>query len=320
MVEDFIFNPVLACRIIWPDWEFDVFQTAAMKIDWLVPNVMDSSGVNSGKTARRFFYMNLRAMLIPNLNSGHVAAVYFPKFGTGRDTFWKYYDHPSVMSPIFRAQIGRVDSDGEKKGKAVSQQPDCLFCYFRQGSEVRLPAPNFAQNTPGQKSMRFNTQLHEEWGVADSMGTAIDDELIERNTRENWNGEHGEHPIWMNHIKFSAHAETSMHPAAKRYRGFVARVRKGDPNYAHISFSYKDFSNRRRKNGSSFAAIRKSAESALGMAAGNKSDSDRLCTQFGFWTQNGDGFISEEMIDAANAYGRRMKLRPILSAAQFQPA
>jgi hypothetical protein len=317
MVEDFLFDPVLACSVIWPDMEFDAYQKVAMKIDWWVPNVMDSSGINSGKSIRRFFYMNLRAMLLPNFASGHVATVYFPTFGSTKKNFWKYYKERFVRSPIFNAQIGEVDvAEGDRKaGKGLTSQPDCLFCKFRNGSQVEGPTPDIGRDSAGQKSARQHTQLFDEYVTFDAAGTVIDDELIKRATGENFNPFH---PLWSNHSKFSAHAETGAHPSARRFRRFASEIRRGNPNYAHLSFSYKDYSALPRRDGRTFLNLRHSAENAMQLSAGGQSTAQHLGTDLGIWSDDGDEYYTQEMVGRAQELGRRMGLEPVLTARELE--
>ncbi len=312
MLEDFLWDPVLAASVFWPDAELDVFQRVALKLMWLVPVTMDASGVSTGKTFRNFLYAQLRAMLVPNENSGHSVGVYFPVFGNGKASFWRYYSASFVQTPLFRAQVGRFDQGTETTKKGITSQPDCYYCYFKGGGSVALPAPSMDKDAATQKSRRFNTLILEEFTETDEKGNAIDEELLKRTTAESWQSQH---PVWQNHIKYSGHAESSVHASYPRYAQLMREVRKGMPDRAHFAFSYKDYSDLPRKNGKTFQSLREAAEGSLDLAASTSSATKRLCGDFGIWARAGSAFYPPGVLEQAADLGRQMGLMPMLSAS-----
>ncbi|MBN4663880.1 hypothetical protein H4F36_23915, partial [Escherichia coli] len=100
MLDDFLFNPVLSARIIFPGIELDAFQRARLQIAWIVPILEDCSGVSTAKTlVADWVFAQCRAMLIVNGSEGQHVGVYFPNFQSGKESFWTYYDKEWCSSP-----------------------------------------------------------------------------------------------------------------------------------------------------------------------------------------------------------------------------
>src|SRR4051794_7047602 len=128
---DLLTDPVMAAWVLM-GWALDVFQAAALRMDWWIPDTIDSSGVSTGKTLRVFIYACLRCMLIPD----HVLCIYFPNFQVGKDEFWPYFERTIAQSPLFAAQLqmhrGKL---GESKASGAWSM------RFRNGSRIIMPAP-----------------------------------------------------------------------------------------------------------------------------------------------------------------------------------
>jgi hypothetical protein len=222
-------DPVMAAEVLM-GWKLDVFQAAALRIDWWFPETIDSSGVSTGKTLRIFLLVNLRAMLLPD----HVAAVYFPNFQTGKDEFWPYYEKTIQQSEIFRLQCQVYRNViGEKK------EPGAYSWHYKHGSRVIMPAPSFMQDSNTQASRRFNTLVIDDWLRSMDMGEGIDKQLVDRVTRPSFNQNH---PIWCNHIHFKGHAEKPSHRGFERYKSYRRLIRDGSNTHAVYSFCFRDFS------------------------------------------------------------------------------
>ena len=219
-------DPVMAAKVLM-GVDLDDFQKARLRYYWFVPEVIDSSGVSTGKTIVNFVYLNLRCMLLPN----HVAGVYFPNFTTGKQEFWPYITQIKEKSPIYKSQLKPTrNRDGEHL------DPGAWWLEFKNGSRLIMPAPNFLNDAETQASRRFNTLVIDDWLRAVDMGDGVEKQLVDRVTRPCFNKEH---PIWANHIKFLGHAERPQH---KRYSGYKRAIADGSRDHALISFSYKDWS------------------------------------------------------------------------------
>src|SRR5438552_2958561 len=102
MVEDFLIDPVLGAKVIM-GIDLDWFQAARLRTYWWVPNVIDHSGVSTGKSfAGVWLAMNLRAALM----EGQTLGAYYQTFQAGKEIFWQNYT--KIRHPIFMAQLGRI--------------------------------------------------------------------------------------------------------------------------------------------------------------------------------------------------------------------
>lgn len=299
MVEDFLCDPVLACKVIL-GFDLDVFQRVRLRLFWWVPNVIDSSGYSSGKTITDWAYVQLRCILLPE----HEAGVYYPVFETGKNTFWPYYDR--CRAPIFQAHLGRE----EMEDKGGIQGAACFKRFYRNGSKMLMPAPSFMKQAATQASMRFNTLLVEEWTHVDAASTGIDDQLVGRVTRPGYNQHH---PLWANHIHFTAPAKTMMHPGYPRFRVHEREHERGNPDYSVFSFCYKDYSDLPCHTGKSYREEYRIEKNVQAM----KKKMDRaefLGEGLGVWSKHGRGWYTEEALLRCVAVGRERGLEPEVKA------
>ena len=306
---DFLCDPVLAAWVIF-GIALDAFQALRLRYYWWVQNVIDSSGVSSGKTIVDWVFLNLRCILIPDQE----VAIYYPVYEQGKLSFWEYYN--AMRSPLFRAQLGtpQLEQGEQKAGDGTAHGAACYKAFYRSGGKVLMPAPSFMKDAVTQASLRLNVLVVEEWTHVDATSDGINKQLIDRTSRPSWNQHH---PIWGNHILFSAHAQTRRHPAFARWRNHQRRVNRGDPAYANLSWSYKDYSDRPSHTGKSFRE-----EYRIGGTINNKrnvcSKIEWLGQGFGVWGLDGDGWFTEEAVAGAIEAGRRRNVTPVLSARQYQ--
>lgn len=292
----------------------DAFQADRLRYYWWVQNVIDSSGVGSGKTIVIFIFLILRCVLLPKQK----CAIYYPTFGTGKNEFWNYFAQFVLANRgVFTSQLGnplKAKSGEEVEGDGTVHGPDCYKAYFLNGNQLLMPAPSFMKDAVTQASLSLNTLVVEEWAHIDASSEGIDKQLIDRARAETWNQHH---PIWGNHILLSSHAQTRLHPAAKRYGKHERKVAAGDPTYANISFSFKDYSNLWMSPGRTFKQERR-IEATIENKRNTSSKSDFLGQYLGIWGENADAFFSEASILQAIAAGKRMGLLPIVSARQWE--
>jgi len=250
MVDDFLIDPVMGIYWIF-GVKLDVFQAYATRITWWVPNVLDSSGFGTGKSFRIFLLANLRSLIIP----GQQCVAYYQTFQATKEIFWaNYKNFGSNRAPIFAAQLGRMDLEGEDDGKDNLRGNACYMQHFKNGSCIFGPAPNWLQGAKGAAGRTFNWGVVDEWTKVETMtpkGTkltgeggnligGIDQQIIGRMRGQCFNQEH---MLWGNHIIFTATAEATQHPAYQRVRQFQKEIDAGNPNYAMVTSCFKDFSN-----------------------------------------------------------------------------
>jgi len=303
MVEDLITNPCLAAKVILKQ-DLDIFQQNRLMICWWTPRVMDSSGLVAV----------LRCLLIP----AHETLVAYPVFSTGQNVFWLYFNRVAAVAPIFRANAGRtrvigIDGQTDEDGKASLKGQSCWTFDFRNGSKIMLPAVGFMQNAKAMASLSVNDLIVDEHTKAEKSGsTGIDDQLIGRARRECFNQDH---PVWCNHQIFAATAEDTMHPSHERYKSFLEEVRRGNPDYALIGYSYRDWSDLPfGKTGKSFKAVLRDEKNIRDMKK-NKPGAGFRQEGLGIWSKNGRGFYTKDMIDRMQAIGADRGAVPMVSRA-----
>lgn len=295
MIEDFILDPVLASKWIL-NLDLDAFQRARLKLNWWVPNVIDDSGISSGKTIGIAAYAILRAVLLANYTKGHDVGFYSQVFQTSKDVFFREVEGLMSNAPLLRNEIGEIKKD-----------PSCWTIHFRSGGRIDIPSPDVKNEAEGQAGRRFNTLIVDEWTKWDAKSNGINAELLGRNSRASYNKQH---PIWANHYKFIAHAELDTHPSDRRYKQFLARVKKGDPRYAIQRWSFKDWSGLKDSSGRSFRTLYRDEQTIETERMANSS-AEFVAKAGGIRMQSGVGWYIKVMLDAMAALGEARDVRPM---------
>lgn len=305
MLEDLLFDPVKAAWVFFRI-RLDAFQQARLRVMWFTPDVEDSSGFSSGKTIVDWVVVNLSAVLIPNTHIG----VFYQTFQTGKESFWQYYNQFST--DLFRAQLGRLDAEGEEQGKAQGKDPGCWKQYFRNGSVVAMPAPGFASEAKNMASLRFNRLLIDEWTKimsSESGMAAVTKQLMGRVTRACFNQHH---PVWSNKVWRTATAELGSHPAYQAHREFEREMRRGNPDFWSMRFCYKDYSNLPCHSGRSFKEEFRQEKRIKALKVANTPEKVRA-EVLGIWSRCAKGWYSQMALDACQELGRRRGLDPVCS-------
>ena len=91
----------------------------------------------------------------------------------------------------------------------------------------------------------------------------------------------------------------------------------GDPTYANVSWSYKDYSGLMSHTGKTFRQ-----EYRIDATIRNKrnvcSAVEWLGQGFGIWGLDGDGWFTEQAIQGAIEEGRKRGVTPVLSAREYE--
>lgn len=255
MATEFIHDPVMGIYVIF-GVKLDIFQAYATRLTWFIPNVLDSSGFGTGKSFRIWLVTNLRAMLI----EGHQIVIYYQTFESMKGIYWKEYQNfGSRRAPIFDAQLGRFNNDGDEDGKDNTRGAACYKQAFKNDACIYGPAPNWLQGAKGQAGLTFGMGVVDEHTKVETMtpkGTkltgeggnligGIDQQIIGRIRQPGFNQHH---MFWGSHIVFTATAESTQHPAYQRVKQFQREIDNGNPNYALITSCFKDFSNVRMEH------------------------------------------------------------------------
>lgn len=321
MVEDFIIDPVLGIRVIF-NTSLDVFQQSALRTYWWVPDVIDSSGFGSGKSLRAWLYSNLRCIILGD----QWGWAYYQSFQAGKDIFWPYYEkYNSRSAPLFAAQLGKLDEDGDTSGKDNTKGPAAYTQHFKNGSKMVLPAPGWFQSAKTQAGLTFNFAIVDEWTKIETMSKkkpgrgrmqeyeagGIDQQIQGRLRRECFNQFH---PLWGNHCKFMATAESLQHPAARRLKAFQREIAKGNPHFAIISYNFKHFSNRRNHEGRAFRDI-PNWQRIKAMKA-TFTPAHFLREGLGVWARETSGIYPEDSLERCVAAGTAAGIQPQIGRDQ----
>lgn len=270
-LEAFLIDPVMAAYVIM-NIELDVFQASRLRTFWWVPEVVDSSGISTGKSIVQFIYVNLRCILLTD----HVAGIYFPNWQTMKDEWWPYFQRTMDEAPIFREQF--VFHHG-KLGE--HRYPGAYVMDYKNKSRCVAPAPSFMTDSNTQASRRFNTLVVDEWLEAENMGEAISKILVDRVSRSCFNKKH---PVWCNHLKFLGHAESPSHKGYNRVRNYRRAIVDGSQRYALISFNYRDWTPK-------FAKKYREDEIIKSQKVNLTSDQFER-NYLGIWSRNGSAYYS----------------------------
>ena len=249
MVDDFTIDPCLGAYVIMRV-KFDVAQMVRLRLYWWTPDVIDSSGLGTGKSLVFFVWSALRCVIIGD----QWGCAYYQRFQSLKDIFWPYFDtFNSSRAPIFAAQLGQRVIEGEEQGKTGSKGASCYKQYFKNESILFGPAPGWITGAMGQAGLTFNFIGVDEWTKVEAMAksgktaneagnpvSGIDQQVVGRVRRHCWNQHH---PIWCNHRLFLATAESLRHPGYQNYKKHLDEAESGNPGYAVFSMSFKDFSN-----------------------------------------------------------------------------
>jgi hypothetical protein len=224
---------------------------------------------------------------------------------------------------LFTAQLGKLDEEGESAGKDNTRGPACYIQHYKNESLVAMPAPNWLQEAKGQAGLTFNVAGIDEWTKVETMTKktgrttnqegqqvgGINQQILGRVRRRSFNQYH---PLWGNHRVFMATAEAMNHASYQRIRAFQGEINKGNPNYALISYSFKDFSNQKTANGRPFREEVPNWQTIRNMKT-QFSRAHFLREGLGIWARETRGWYAEEMLQRCVAHGMELGTQPEMS-------
>lgn len=250
-LEAFIADPVLAAWALFRV-ELDVFQRARLRMMWFCPELIDDSGVSTGKTEILWIWAQLRAILLPQPSPypKRIIGIYYPTLDSAQSNFAPKYDKYIEVSPEFRREL-RVTHGGKLGYQALK---GAIQWVFRNGSIIQCPAANLAQDAENQASKRFHDLGLDEAKVMDGQSNALDNQILSRGTAPGWNNSH---PIWANHVVLMGHAEDpDTHPFYRRVLAYRRLIRDGSTGHGIITSSFRDWAPAFRKDYLPAAKIR----------------------------------------------------------------
>lgn len=228
-------DPVKAAWVLM-GIKLDVFQQAKLILWWFTPNVMDHSGVSTGKTELLFIWAFLRLQLLPlnMLDKHRIIAVYYISQGTAEQTFL-----PKVEEYVRRSKLFENELKIQRGRKFYVIKKNVIVIEMKNGGRLELPAGDFMKDSENQASKRFNDLALDEGALIETKGKGVDEQLMQRNTQESFNPYH---PLHCNHTLFLGHAEDPSHPYHKRYLAMKREYsRRSSQDTVTITSSFKDY-------------------------------------------------------------------------------
>lgn len=224
MVEDFIFDPILAAKVIL---RIKVPPHEELRILWMWTTYYtnDDSGFSTGKSFTHAIVSALRSILFPRRVSGILSKT----FAQGQLIF-KNFDNWYGSSPIFRFCVKH--SQGKER---LVHSSHAYQAFFRGGSEIRVLPPSFMQDAERLRSERWNDGYFDEWTTFGKF-EAFNKTIIGRVTKDN---QFPDCPIRQNHIHLSSTPGFKHQPAYQIVKRIDGNIASGNPDYGRFSCNYR---------------------------------------------------------------------------------
>jgi hypothetical protein len=224
MVEDMLFDPILAAKVLLrvklpPHEELRIMWM------WTTYYTNDDSGFSTGKSWTAALISALRSMLMP----GRVSGIISKTFAQGKLVFANF-DRWYGSSPIYRSCIKH---EGGKK--RLVHGTDVWVAYYRGGSETRVLPPNFLNDAERIRSERWHDAYLDEWTTYGNF-KALNTTIIGRVTNVN---HFPDCPVRQNHVHLMSTPAFQHHPAYKMIKSVDMQVSSGNKNYGRFSCNYR---------------------------------------------------------------------------------
>lgn len=224
MVEDMIFDPILATKVILqikvpPHEELRILQM------WSTYFTVDDSGFSTGKSFIFAVVSALRSILFP----GRVSGIISKTFSQGKLIF-QNFDRWYSTSKIFRSCV----KHGAGKPRLVHGN-DAWFMQTTCEGEARVLPPDFLRDAERIRSERWNDGYFDEWTVYGNMA-AFNKTLIGRCSRSN---DYRDCPVRQNHIHLGSTPSFTYQPAYQVVKRTAHQVAQGNKDYARFSCNYR---------------------------------------------------------------------------------
>lgn len=224
MVEDLLFNPAMAAKVIL-DIDLPPHQELRLLTMWTHSMTIDDSGFSSGKTHTAAICISLRAVLMTNRISGVLSKTFRQgKFIFHRIKKW------SETNKIFRGMIKHYNGKPRIiEGQEVHQ------IYWRGGSELRVLPPNWIKDAEGLRGERWNDGYCDEWS---SFGNeqSITSVIYGRVTNAN---EHEDCPVRQNHLHLFSTPQYKHHGSYRIVEAIEKDIKDGNKDYARFTSNYR---------------------------------------------------------------------------------
>lgn len=224
MVEDMLFNPLLAAEVIF-NVKLPPHEELRIMWMWTTYYTNDDSGFSTGKSWTFALVSALRSILL----DGRISGIISKTFAQGKLVF-KNFDTWYETCPIFRSQIKHVG--GKKR---LVHGNDVWQAYFTNESEIRVLPPNFLNDAERIRSERWNDMYGDEWTTYGNF-TALNSTIIGRVTRVN---NFPDCQVRQNHIHLASTPTFEHHPSFKMVQGIDLQIANGNTNYGRFTCNYR---------------------------------------------------------------------------------
>lgn len=224
MIEDMLFDPVLAARVIL-DIEMPPHQELRLLTMWTNHFTMDDSGFSTGKSHTAAQVISLRSVLL----AGRISGVLSGTFRQGKLIF-AYIEKWCTRSKLFRSCIKH------QAGKPrLIHGTEVWEAFFRGGSTVRVLPPNFVQDSVRLRSERWNDGYFDEWTTFGNF-ESLTKTIFGRCTAAN---DFGDCPVRQNHVHCFSTPGYKHQPAYRLVEKIESRIKKGNTDYARYTSNYR---------------------------------------------------------------------------------
>lgn len=235
---DLINDPVMAAEIIM-NCKLDVHQAVRLRYYWWCANVMDDSGVGTGKSTITFIWQALRHILLPHPKTmqTQLIALFYPTLATAKETVGDQFEKFIQTAPIFRSEVAATTHGGKRY--AIRSEEGYMEFRYRNGGITRMPAIGMKTDGNSLASRRYTHGVVDEQKEIDKASKVLDKQILQRCNGPTPNKSH---PLFTNHVKLLGHAEDpNTHAAAKRHFAYKKIIREGNQNYAILTSSFRDW-------------------------------------------------------------------------------
>jgi hypothetical protein len=224
MIEDMMFNPILAAKVIM-GIELPPHQELRVMTMWTKSFTIDDSGFSTGKTFNLSLVAALRSVMFRDRISGMISKTY----AQGKIMF-RYFDNWANNNPRFRNAIRM------RQGKIqIVHGSDVHFIDFRGGAQIRVLPPDFMKDSERLRGERWHDGYFDEWTTFGNM-RALNKTVIGRVTNVN---DYPDCPVRQNHIHMGSTPNFTHHPSYGLVKKIQKQIRAGHTDYARFTSNYR---------------------------------------------------------------------------------
>jgi len=295
MVEDMIFNPSLAAKVIL-DIEMPPHQELRLLMMWTHQMTIDDSGFSTGKSFTGAMKIALTSVLFKDYTSGVLSKT----FRQGKLIF-DMIERWSNANKLFRNTIAKQFNNKPK----ILHDNEVYRILWRGGSELRVLPPGFLKDSENLRSERWNAAYCDEWntyGKYESLTSII----YGRATRAN---PYLDCPVRGNKIHLFSTPKYKHHESYHLVEAIEKDIANGNADYARFTCNYRHVPRTKkwlRKGLVDYRTIRLMQITNPPGVSGSEID--------GIWQKDSLSFYSSYYIDQAKNYWESHKTDfPILT-------